>query len=65
MTEDIRLRVLADRAWATRVREEDRMFLLAAGVRQEDMTCTACWAVRDCEWAFDSYNTDGDCIADK
>lgn len=32
----------------------------AAGVR---FTCDGCGASGDCEWAFDTYNTSGDCLA--
>lgn len=28
-------------------------------------TCDECGAAPNCEYAFDSYNTDGDCIAEK
>lgn len=32
----------------------------AAGVR---LTCDGCGGSGACEWAFDTYNTDGDCLA--
>jgi hypothetical protein len=36
------------------------------GLRVEQLTCYDCAAVFDgCEFAFDPYNTDGDCLADK
>lgn len=28
-------------------------------------TCANCDIVKQCEFAFDPYNTDGDCLADK
>ncbi len=28
-------------------------------------TCDDCPSRRTCEWAFDVYNTDGDCLAEK
>lgn len=37
----------------------------AYGVAKEDTTCWGC-AIKDkCQFAFDPYNTDGDCLADK
>ncbi len=30
-----------------------------------EFTCDQCSAVRTCEYAFDPYNTDGDCLAEK
>lgn len=35
-------------------------------LKVEQLTCYDCAAVFDgCEFAFDPYNTDGDCLADK
>ena len=31
----------------------------------DKFTCDDCPARYTCEWAFDIYNTDGDCLADK
>lgn len=31
----------------------------------EKFTCDDCPAVRTCGFAFDPYNTDGDCLAEK
>lgn len=31
----------------------------------ESFTCDACPARRTCDFAFDAYNTDGDCLAEK
>lgn len=31
----------------------------------EDFTCFGCGLSRSCEFAFDPYNTNGDCIAEK
>lgn len=28
-------------------------------------TCDGCSAAHDCEFVFDPYNTDGDCLAEK
>jgi hypothetical protein len=28
-------------------------------------TCDKCKAAPNCEWAFDDYNTNGDCLAEK
>lgn len=30
-----------------------------------EFTCDDCPANRTCDWSFDSYNTDGDCLAEK
>lgn len=36
------------------------------GIKVEELTCYDCAAALDgCEFAFDPYNTDGDCLADK
>lgn len=32
---------------------------------KESMTCSNCVDTAICEFAWDLYNTDGDCIADK
>lgn len=42
--------------------------LIADGMRvppKEEMTCTTCPSVKDCDLAWDLYNTDGDCLMDK
>jgi len=31
----------------------------------EDVTCLKCKRNRECEYAFDLYNTNGDCLAIK
>lgn len=31
----------------------------------ESLTCHRCDVCLTCDWAWDPYNTDGDCIADK
>lgn len=31
----------------------------------EAFSCDECSARTTCEWAFDPYNTDGDCLAEK
>lgn len=30
-----------------------------------DLTCLDCPCVGECEWAWDAYNTNGDCLASK
>ena len=34
-------------------------------VDKESTTCWTCPDKEDCEFAFDPYNTDGDCLMDK
>lgn len=31
----------------------------------DKFTCDDCRAQKTCDWAFDPYNTDGDCLAEK
>ncbi len=31
----------------------------------DKFSCDDCSASKTCEWAFDPYNTDGDCLAEK
>lgn len=31
----------------------------------DEMTCATCPAALNCNYAFDTYNTDGDCLAEK
>jgi MoaA/NifB/PqqE/SkfB family radical SAM enzyme len=31
----------------------------------EQFTCDDCPRKHECQWAFDAYNTNGDCLADK
>ncbi len=38
---------------------------LPYGLKQEEFTCHHCRALRVCPFAFDPYNTNGDCIASK
>jgi hypothetical protein len=33
--------------------------------KPEEMTCFECGANKTCEWAWDHYNTNGDCLAEK
>lgn len=35
------------------------------GVGEINFTCDDCPAKRVCQFAFDLYNTDGDCLAEK
>lgn len=35
------------------------------GVKWSYITCDGCPARFDCEYAYDPYNTDGDCLAAK
>lgn len=37
----------------------------ALGVHPEGFTCDDCPSAPLCEWAFDGYNTLGDCLAEK
>lgn len=37
------------------------MFSIGPG----EFTCDNCVACKTCEFAFDAYNTDGDCLAEK
>ena len=32
---------------------------------KEDLTCSRCDCVGECQYAWDLYNTQGDCLADK
>ncbi len=34
-------------------------------VGETEFTCDDCRDRRTCEWAFDPYNTNGDCLAEK
>ena len=34
-------------------------------VDREALTCNKCPDVEECPYAWDPYNTDGDCLADK
>jgi len=38
---------------------------VAAAFDIDKFTCDECQARHTCEWAFDAYNTDGDCLAEK
>jgi len=35
------------------------------GLKVEDYSCYDCGAWQTCEFAFDAYNTNGDCLAEK
>jgi MoaA/NifB/PqqE/SkfB family radical SAM enzyme len=42
--------------------------LRASAAKQFDIdafSCDDCSARKTCEWAFDPYNTNGDCLAEK
>ena len=43
----------------------DEELAAAYGVAKEDTTCFTCPDKETCEWAWDPYNTDGDCLAIK
>ena len=34
-------------------------------LKSEDYTCHKCEAKNNCEYAWDDYNTNGDCLAEK
>jgi MoaA/NifB/PqqE/SkfB family radical SAM enzyme len=59
-------------AWAALLGEKRTEEQLAA-MRAEsaepfgitEFTCDKCPARYTCEWAFDAYNTNGDCLAEK
>jgi hypothetical protein len=58
--------VEADKAWEKQVSkmstdELDAMY----AVPKEDTTCFKCAESGKCEFAYDPYNTDGDCLASK
>jgi MoaA/NifB/PqqE/SkfB family radical SAM enzyme len=38
---------------------------VAALFEIDKFTCDDCPRKNECMWAFDAYNTDGDCLADK
>jgi len=44
---------------------EDAREHFNAGMKVEDYTCYNCGAWQGCLYAFDVYNTDGDCLAEK
>jgi len=39
--------------------------LLDLGMDYDDFTCAKCWIADKCRSAFDSYNTNGDCLEEK
>ena len=39
--------------------------ILAFDAAFEDFSCSSCRSVAKCEFAFDYYNTDGECLASK
>ena len=43
----------------------DEEFAARYEVAREDTTCWRCEDKDSCPWAWDPYNTDGDCLADK
>jgi len=48
------------------MREEDIQTLLnQLGLKLEDLTCHTCKDKHDCPYAYDPYNTNGDCLAIK
>ncbi len=34
-------------------------------MKGQNCTCEGCPSEETCEWAYDPYNTDGDCLAEK
>lgn len=52
----------------TKERENLSLFLngdIDKPVEIHEFTCADCGQVKSCPFAFDAYNTDGDCIAEK
>lgn len=43
----------------------DRRSDAAAAFGIKTFTCDDCPAKTTCEWVYDPYNTDGDCLAEK
>ena len=40
-------------------------YLRDSGIKWKFLTCDNCPSKNTCEWAYDGYNTDGDCLAEK
>jgi hypothetical protein len=47
------------------VATEDEYMAAMMDRPKEDFTCHGCGLVNNCRYAWDLYNTDGDCLADK
>lgn len=50
---------------ARRKFERMKMFVEKRHLNPEDCTCHDCECNIDCEFAYDGYNTDDDCLANK
>ena len=52
-----------------RVLAEDNKSIVERGEEPipipDSFTCDDCGGVDECEWAWDLYNTNGDCLAEK
>ncbi len=46
-------------------REAMIKYLARLGIRYTRITCDDCPSKNSCHWAYDAYNTDGDCLAVK
>jgi hypothetical protein len=42
-----------------------RDYFSSCGVRIPECTCVNCQGAEKCSWGYDTYNTDGDCLAEK
>lgn len=44
---------------------EFQLMCIEYSVTVDDFTCTTCDEKETCEFSYDPYNTDGDCLANK
>lgn len=57
---------MADAAARVANRENGRKYLVSVGVVGPiEFTCDGCVEADTCEFAFDPYNLDGDCLGEK
>jgi len=66
---DLQRKPIVDRSgpnkrWGT-LRRIARLLGAQNGIKLDDLSCMDCCAWRRCEFAFDGYNTHGDCLAEK
>lgn len=47
------------------LRKQAVEWLQAHGIPFRYLTCDKCPSRRECEYVYDPYNTDGDCLAEK
>ena len=57
-------RAVARQVW-NELPDKIRVELKDEGFKFADFTCATCTVVAKCPHAFDAYNTDGDCLANK